>query len=91
MVAVKSKLISSALRWELITRRTGRVVGIIAKIVGNSAMSYLPATAPVGGDAFPRQKRAKECILMIVLDVELDADRLQVALHDRFTIEACLV
>ena len=48
--------------------------------------------APVGGDAFPPgKKRAKERIDRIVLDVELDADRLQVALDDRFGMQGARI
>jgi hypothetical protein len=41
----------------LVARPQEGVVGVIAKVSSTSAMSYLPETAPVGGDAFTPGRR----------------------------------
>ncbi len=86
MVAVESKVAS--IGRELVARQQRGIVGVIAKVVihlgdviparnGSSGWRCLP----------PVQERAKERVVDIVLDVELDANHHEVVLNDRFAID----
>src|SRR6266487_2238126 len=82
-IAVECKVAS--IGRELVAREYGGIVGVISR-----ARSELGDVIPAGHGSrgrrclSPRQEGAKEWVILIVLDVELDANLLQVALDDRF-------
>ncbi len=87
MVAVESKV--DSLGWELVARQHRGIVGVIAKVVLNLGDVKSACHCSRGrGRLPPVQERAKEYIMGIVLDVELDANRSQVALKDPFANHA---
>jgi hypothetical protein len=86
-IAVEVNVVS--LRRELVAREQGGIVGVIAK-----AVLKLGNVIPVRygshrrGCLSLRQQGTKEGIVWIVLDVELNADLLEVALNNAFNVRA---
>ena len=74
---------------DLVAREQGGIVGVIAK--GPRPLGdVIPARdgSRGWGRLPPRQEGTKECTARIVMDVKLDADRLEGALDDRFASDA---
>ena len=60
-VAVEVNVVS--IGRDLVACQQDGIVGVVAKVFANSAMSYLPATAPVGGRPFPQARRSQRTYL----------------------------
>src|SRR2546425_990988 len=89
MVAVEVNI--ESIGRELIARQYPGIIGIIGRARGGfklgDVISARHGSRGRGGLSL-RQEGIKEHIVMIVLDVELDADLSQVVLNDRFAIHA---
>ncbi len=75
---------------DLVAGEQGGIVRVIAKTRCSQTRQChtYPPRLPWAATPSPRQEGAKERVCGIVLDVELDADRLEVALDDRFSSAA---
>ncbi len=88
-VAVEGKVAS--IGRDLVAREQGLIVGVIAKARRPLGDVISARHGSRGGRRLPTgQEGAEKCVTGIVMDVELDANRLEVALDDRFASDASL-
>src|SRR5260370_13643591 len=73
---------------ELVARQYRRIVGVISRVLSELGDVIPAGHSSRGRRCLPPVQERSEYATRIVLDVELDAERLQVALDDRFNRDA---